>query len=94
MKTLLIALALIPAVASAWTSVTPNSSGGFSTLDSDGSVTQVVPAPGGGYTSYGENGFTTYEPSASGGINYYGTEGRNGFITPGPTGDGFTVYDY
>jgi hypothetical protein len=53
-------------------------------MDGDGGITQVVPAPWGGYLAYSAEGVTTRQPSPSGGINYYGTEGRNGYTAPRP----------
>jgi hypothetical protein len=61
-------------------------------MDSDGGVKQVVPAPGGGFSAYSNEDFKTCQPSTSGGINDYGTEGRNGYIAPIPAGKDTTVY--
>lgn len=53
MRTLLATLLLItlPTLAEV-TLVQPDAGGGFSAWSSDGGVTQVVPGPGDGFTSY------------------------------------------
>ncbi len=69
-----------------------NNLGDFNSVDSDGGVTQLVPAPGVGYLAYSSNGVTTCQPSPSGGINYYGSEGRNSYTASRPAGKGVVVY--